>query len=278
MATKNSARTKASARKKPTPTPLKPIAHDPYYSDAALYERNFAHKTEDIAFYLDLAEECGGPILEYGAGAGRVTLPLAEAGYEVTAVDLSPSMLALLETRLARRDATVQRRVRRIEADMTKRGNLGKFPLVLATFNVVGHLHTFEAMARFLARVKEHLEPGGTLVFDVPVPAAEELSADPDEVFKAPRQKHPTTGQWIREEERFAYDAVSQVLTVESALYVEGFKDPLTIPLRLRQWFPRELEALLNYEGFREVQLLADYTFEPALADVDMLVVRALAP
>jgi hypothetical protein len=62
---------------------------------------------------------------------------------------------------------------------------------------------------------------------------------------------------------------------VESELEAEDGSGSLTVPLVLRQWFPRELEALLNYEGFRDVRLLADYSDRPALADVDMLVVRA---
>jgi SAM-dependent methyltransferase len=246
-----------------------------YYLDAALYEKTFAHRQEDIAFYLRLAEECGGPVLEYGAGAGRVTLGLARAGVSVVAVDSSPAMLTLLRERLGACPKEEQARVKIVRADMRKKGGLGKFPLVLATFNVVGHLPKFEDMALWLARVKEHLSPGGEVVFDVPLPAAEELGSDPEDVFPAPRFKHPVTGAWIRQTERFEYDAVSQMLRVESEFRVEGERDPLVVPLNLRQWFPRELEALMTYEGFTDIRLCADYTDEPALDEVDMLVVRA---
>lgn len=58
----------------------------------------------DLPLWLALAETTGGPILDLGAGTGRVSLPLAAAGYDVTAVDLDPDLLdALLER------ATVQR-------------------------------------------------------------------------------------------------------------------------------------------------------------------------
>ena len=47
----------------------------------------------DVPFYLDCARRFGGPILELGSGTGRVMIPLAEAGYEVVGLDLSPAML-----------------------------------------------------------------------------------------------------------------------------------------------------------------------------------------
>lgn len=243
--------------------------------DAALYEATFKKQKHDVSYFVEQARAAGGPVLEYGAGAGRVTLALARAGIEVTAVDLSAAMLELLRERLARLPKSAQARVRLVQGDMRKKRRLGQFPLVLATFNVVGHLARFEEMAEWLSRVKEHLSPGGELIFDVPVPHPEEIEADPEELHPAPRFKHPTTGQWIRQTERFEYDPIRQLLLVENELRVEGEQESLKIPLVLRQWFPRELEALLHYEGFREVRLFADYSDAPALDDVDMLVVRA---
>ncbi len=246
-----------------------------HYLDAALYEATFRKRRHDLAYFIDLALASGGPVLEYGAGAGRVTLALAKAGLQVTAVDASQPMLDLLGERLATQSRAVRERVRAVRGDMRKKAGLGQFPLILATFNVVGHLDGLDDMRAFLARVREHLAPGGELVFDVPVPSPDELEADPDELHPAPRFKHPVSGQWIRQTERFEYDPIHQRLLVESELRVEKRRDSLTVPLVLRQWFPRELEALLAYEGFSRVELFADYSDQPALGDVDMLVVRA---
>lgn len=232
-------------------------------------------RRHDVDYYVELARSQGGPILEYGAGSGRVTFALARAGFDVVAVDQSRTMLATLEARRKALPPEVARRVRVVRGDMRKKRGLGSFPLVLATFNVVGHLTKFEEVAAWLGCVREQLAPGGELVFDVPVPAPEELTADPDEPFRAPRFKHPVTGAWVRQTERFSYDPIRQVLRVESELGVEGERDTVTVPLTLRQWFPRELDALLRYEGFSDVRLCADYTDQPALEDVDMLVVRA---
>lgn len=246
-----------------------------HYLDAALYEATFKKRKHDVAYFVQLAQGSGGPVLEYGAGAGRVTLALARGGIDVVAVDPSRPMLERLQAKLARMPQTVRQRVTVVRGDMRKATGLGKFPLVLATFNVVGHLETFEDMRDFLACARSHLARSGELCFDVPVPAPEELEADPDELHAAPRFKHPLTGQWIRQTERFEYDPIRQLLLVESELHVEGSRETLTVPLVLRQWFPRELEAALHYAGFADVRLHADYSEAPALGDVDMLVVRA---
>lgn len=65
-----------------------------YYGDlAGFYDWRMAGDVEDVPFYVELAKESGGPVLELGCGTGRVTLPIAESGTEVVGLDLSPDML-----------------------------------------------------------------------------------------------------------------------------------------------------------------------------------------
>jgi 2-polyprenyl-3-methyl-5-hydroxy-6-metoxy-1,4-benzoquinol methylase len=47
----------------------------------------------DIPFYLNQAQIASGPVMEIGCGTGRVTIPLAAAGVDITGVDISGSML-----------------------------------------------------------------------------------------------------------------------------------------------------------------------------------------
>lgn len=246
-----------------------------HYEYTSLYEAAFRSRREDVQFFCDLAENQGGPILEYGAGAGRVTLPLAKAGHEVVAVDASRPMLDRLEQSLQSHSKAIQERVKIKLGDMRSLRLKQRFPLVLATFNVVGHLEKFRDMGRFLQRAREHLAPGGSLVFDVPIPHPEEIEADPEELHKVPRFKHPETREWIRQTERFDYDPARQVLLVESELKPEGARDGVTIPLVLRQWFPKELEAILSYEGFSQVESFADYSTLPGLMARDTLIFKA---
>jgi len=227
-----------------------------------------------------LAEAVRGPVLEYGCGSGRVTLPLARAGHAVVGVDSSARMLDLLRARLRAARADVRRRVTLRRKDMRTYEPERRFGLVLATFNVVGHLHSFHDMARFLRQAKQALAPGAELVFDVPLPAPEETEADPDERLRLPPLRHPKNGALVAHDERYEYDREKQLLTVESDHWPHGqasrpgAANRLTTRLVLRQWFPRELESLLAYEGF-SARLTADYTGAPLALAEDMMVVHA---
>jgi 2-polyprenyl-3-methyl-5-hydroxy-6-metoxy-1,4-benzoquinol methylase len=57
-----------------------------HYDFVSLYETSFKARRGDIRFFVDQAKKVTAPVLEYGAGAGRVTLPLARAGVDVLAV------------------------------------------------------------------------------------------------------------------------------------------------------------------------------------------------
>src|SRR5215207_8415166 len=59
---------------------------------ADLYDLEYAHDY-DLPFWLALAEREAGPVVEWGAGTGRLAVPLAAAGYDVTAVELSGEMV-----------------------------------------------------------------------------------------------------------------------------------------------------------------------------------------
>jgi SAM-dependent methyltransferase len=214
----------------------------------------------------------GGPVLEYGVGTGRIAVPLAQAGIAVTGVDLSRPMLDGLLTRLELEAPAVRSRVRVVHGDM-RRVRLGKrFPLVIAPFNAFLHLYERKDVEAFLARVKSHLAPGGRFVFDVSVPHANDIGADPTRRYGAPRFRHSSRGV-VRYGERFEYDPLRQVLLVRMEFSPEDGSEPWTTPLTHRQFFPQEIEALLHYNGFADITWSADFTDAPPDSDVDSLVV-----
>ena len=63
---------------------------------AACFALEHRHYDEDLGFWQRTARRLGGPILDVGAAAGRIALPLARAGHEVWAIDRSPDMCAAL--------------------------------------------------------------------------------------------------------------------------------------------------------------------------------------
>jgi SAM-dependent methyltransferase len=244
------------------------------YDDAAWYDSTYRSRRQDVRYYVALAAASGGPVLEYGVGSGRVALALARAGVEVCGVDASRPMLERFEEKLERAPRAVRQRVTTRHGDM-RRVRLGRrFPLVIAPFNVVLHLDSHRDMRAFLTRVREHLEPGGELVLDFSVPRGEDLKSDPKEWHRAPRFRHPETGKWTEHEERFEYDPMRQVLLIESRLRTVGSSRARIVPLVHRQWFPREMEAVLHYAGFRNIRFTADFTDLPPTDEVDSLIVR----
>src|SRR5947209_20064221 len=67
-----------------------------YDAWAPIYDAWAAHMTEDVAFYVELAREADGPIVELAVGNGRVAIPVAQAtGRTVVGIDISPAMLEL---------------------------------------------------------------------------------------------------------------------------------------------------------------------------------------
>jgi SAM-dependent methyltransferase len=248
-----------------------------HYDDALYYTKTYKERTQDVDYYVKLARRSKGPVLEYGIGNGRVALPIARAGIEVTGIDLSQPMLDSLEAHLQSSPKQVRARVRYRQGDMREVRLRQRFPLVIAPFNCVLHLYDRPDMEAFLARVREHLAPEGRFVFDFSVPHGDDLSRDPEKSFGAPRIKHPTTGELTRYAERFEYDRLRQLLLIKMEFTPEGKSKPWTVPLTHRQYFPREMEAMLHYNGFTNIFFTADFTDDAADQHVDSLVVSCTA-
>ncbi len=250
-----------------------------HYADAAYYDLTYGARRQDVDHYVRRARELGGPVLEYGAGTGRITLPLARAGLEVTGVELARPMLQACEARLARAPRHLRGRVVLHQGDMRTLRLERRYRLVIAPFNVLLHLYTRQELAELLERVKEHLLPGGRFVFDVSVPQGEDLARDPERRYPAPDVRHPETGQVLGYAERFHYDPLRQLLLVWMEFSPRDGSPPWSVPLTHRQWFPQELEAALHHAGFVDQRWSADFTGEPPDANVDSLVVDCgLAP
>ncbi len=235
---------------------------------------------EDVRYYVDLAAERGGRVLEYGCGNGRITIPLARNGVEVTGVDLSAEMLDDLRLRLKDEPAEVRRRVKLRRGDMRKVRLNERFPLVICPFNAFLHLYTRQDVEAFLARARAQLAPRGELVFDVSMPEPAELARDPGRAFHAPRFRYPEEGgpgQMVRYTERFDYDKLRQILFVAMEFHPISGGESWMTPLAHRQLYPQELEALLHYNGFAITEQYGDFFRSPLAKDAPTILLHCKA-
>jgi SAM-dependent methyltransferase len=248
-----------------------------HYDDAAYYDLAYRARRRDVDFYVDLGRACGGPVLEYGVGTGRVALALSRAGVDVVGVDRSAPMLAALAEKLSIELPAVRARLRSVRGDMRRLRLRRRFPLVIAPFNAVQHLYDRKDVEQFLGRVRDHLTPQGRFVFDFLMPSPEDLGADARRAYGAPRFRHPQFGV-VKYAERFDYDALRQLLLVHMDFTPrDAGHRPFTVPLTHRQFFPQEVEALLHYNGFAEIRFSGDFTENPPDGATESVVVSCRA-
>ena len=107
----------------------------------------------DLWLWRELAETADGPILDLGAGAGRVSADLAARGHEVVALDADAELLAVLEERVPR-VSTVRADARRFDLDHS-------FALAIAPMQLAQILGGPAGRTQMLERVRAHLTPGG---------------------------------------------------------------------------------------------------------------------
>ena len=129
---------------------------------AELYRALHCGTEGDVAFYVGACQGAGR-VLELGCGAGRVLVPLAEAGHEVVGLDRDRALLALADEALV---SDARARATLVEGDMTDFSLPGTFDRVLIPFTGLFALEDVAAMARCLACARDHLAPDGALILD----------------------------------------------------------------------------------------------------------------
>ena len=133
----------------PTPPPFDP--------EVAWHDVECGGYEADLALWRELAGLADGPVLDLGAGTGRVALDLASHGHEVVALDSEPAFVEACAAR-AREQGL---RLETVCADARTFALDRRFPLVLAPMQVVQLLGDEAGRDAMLARVADHLEPGG---------------------------------------------------------------------------------------------------------------------
>jgi SAM-dependent methyltransferase len=130
---------------------------------AVRYDEWAAPITADVPFYVELAREADGPIVELAIGSGRVAIPVAQAtGRPVIGIDTSPAMLEQARARAS--EAGVELDLR--EGDMRDLALDEPAALVYCPFRALLHLPTWADRRRTFERVAASLRPGGRFAWN----------------------------------------------------------------------------------------------------------------
>ncbi len=247
----------------------------PEYNPLAdLYDLEYDHDY-DLPFWLALAEREDGPVVEWGAGTGRLAAPLAGVGLCVTAVEVSQNMV---EKGLEKDYA-----VEWIRGDMRHVKLKERYGLAVCAFNSFLCLLSVNDALVFLRNAREHLKPDGLLGIEVSAFTPEELC----EGVAGPALRHDFTryrgqGTPKRTLERFSvsrYDAASQLLQMRLFYELYGQEGELenkrAHDLTIRIIGRGELELMLRLAGFEIESVYGGFEGEPFTAGSDHLIVLA---
>ena len=221
---------------------------------------------EEVTWYVKYARETGGPVLDLPCGTGRLLCRIAEAGFEVTGIDLSGTMLDIARKNVAALPAEARRRVKLIKADMSDFHLDRRFRLVYIADNSFRELTDRDSQLACLHLVREHLGPDGVLLvterrFDSSLYPDRRRAFDYGDPFV-----HPETGESVRRklaldfspDGRWISGAFTYEVTQPDGTVTE-VRCPIDSPiLMMDDYLALFAEAGLAAEAF------ADYTETPA--------------
>ncbi|MBN1489390.1 MAG: class I SAM-dependent methyltransferase [Phycisphaerae bacterium] len=248
-------------------------AGDVYADFSAFYDLYVGEWLEDLPCYLEYARAARAPVVEIGAGTGRLTVPLARAGISVVAVDSSASMMARLEARLASEPHDVRRRVQTLRADVCELSLGTKHDLILVPFYAFNYLLTPEAQHKALAQLAAHLLPKGRLLIDVFVPYAR-IERCPSEPLLKVDTRDCRTGDRIRGWNAYSMDTQRQIETRRHVFEVTpaaGSVIRTEFTTERRYSFPAELESQFAEAGLAIEQVSTGYDGRPPDARSEQL-------
>lgn len=234
------------------------------YQWADYYDITQRGVTGDIPFYLDMAKESGGEVLDLACGTGRITIPMAQAGIQVTGLDLSSEMLERAKQKAI--EADISNQVTFVQGDMRKFDLQKKFDLVMIPFRSFLHLLYIQDQMKALGCIREHLKPGGKLVLNVFVPKIEHLYEESEKMSL--RGMFPLeSGEQVAMWDFTRYDhfqQLSEVTRTYERLSPEGVvQEKIVGRFTLRYIFPAELHHLLRLNGFKVVQRYGSFDKGP---------------
>ena len=235
-----------------------------------LYDLEYTHDY-DLPFWFSLAEREAGPVVEWGAGTGRIAVPLAAAGHDVTAVELSTDMVE--------QGREKSQSVEWAVGDMRSVDPGRPYGLAICAFNSFLCLKSVDDALMFLRNAYKYLVPGGLLGIEVSAFSPEELVDSPG----GPGPSHDFTRELPDGRlDRFSisrYDAATQLM--EMQLFYERYdasgmlENRRAHALTIRIVGRSELDLMLRLAGFEVDAVYGGFEGDPFTSPSDHLIMLA---
>jgi len=215
------------------------------YWDGRHYDLINADVDKDIEFYKRLGRKYGSPVLELACGTGRVTIPLAEAGFDIVGLDISEPMLDFARKKAKARNLKIEF----VNADCRNFNLSRKFKTIIFPFNAIAHLYDRKDIDACFSCVRKHLHEDGIFSIDIFNPSLKILMREPQKRFFVGEYEDPDNLGKVAITETNFYDDATQINHVKWYFSVRGKE--VVRGFKMRMFFPKELDELLFYNGFK---------------------------
>ncbi|MFW5952701.1 MAG: class I SAM-dependent methyltransferase [Candidatus Natronoplasma sp.] len=217
----------------------------------------WTERNTDIPFYKKQVKKYGDSVLELGCGTGRITIPIANEGYDITGLDLSKKQLERGKKKAEANGLDIGW----INGDMRNFSLDKKFNLIFTPFNTIHHVLTLEYMEKMLENVKNHLNPDGRFIVEFFNPDLDILNRDPTEVHDVIEYEDPEGKGKVKITESTDYEKAKQLMHLTWYYSHDGSKKEREWTIRV--WFPKEVDAIMKYNGFKIEHKYGDFDESP---------------
>lgn len=242
-----------------------------YSKDASFYDLDKREIMKvDIPFYMDHASRIKGDILELACGTGRITIPLANAGYSIWGIELSLEMLKQFKKKLSFLSEEISEKIHLIHTNMSIFYIDRKFPLILLPCRSFQLLYDEEDESSCLKSVYNHLTDDGQFIIDIGdfVGDREDEWVSEEEVFDWENIDSNTGYKVRRTHIKKVIDKNKKIIYPQKTYYI--LKDDVLIDkiVKISPWkyfSVDQIRDLLISTGFQIIKEMGFYDGTPIL-------------
>lgn len=224
--------------------------------DANIYD-GMNTNIDDLQFYKKwMPENKDAKILELCCGTGRLTIPIAKDGYNISGVDFTASMLE--EARKKATKAGLE--INFIEADIRTLKLEEKYDIIFIPFNSIHHLYNNKDLFQAFNVVKNHLKDGGVFLLDCFNPNIKYI-VEAEKEQKEIATYTTNDGREVQIKQNMRYESNTQINRIEWHYFINGEFNSVQ-NLDMRMFFPQELDSYIERSGFKITHKYGGFNLE----------------